>query len=507
MSLIIQMTNSEITALKQAELALLKSELRLNEIQRIAKMGSWELDLVSGKLVWSDEVFRIFEIDPTVFDASHEVFLSRVHPIDRDAVNQAWNNSLLTYSPYEITYRLLLFDGCIKWVNTHWDTFYDDQGRALRAIGTVQDITERKEAEARSATYLDAIGNLALVSIADCRGRILQANAMFCEVSGYSEEELIGQDHRILNSGTHPKAFFAELWATITRGDTWRREICNRSKAGSLYWVDSTIVSLKNRSGGVAGYLSFRVEITKRKLIEGELTQAKNDAEKANLAKSVFISHMSHELRTPLNIMLGYAQLMEFSSPVPAFNQMEMLKEITGAGWYLLDLITKILDLAALESGKLVIECESVDMTQVVEECRTMIEPQAQERNIQLIFPSLDTCLFVKGDRIRVKQILINLLSNAIKYNREGGTVRVNCHAVADRHMRISVSDTGSGLPPEKLAKLFEQFNRLGQETSTIQGTGIGLVVTKQLVELMGGKIGVESVVGKGSVFWFELIS
>ena len=271
--------------------------------------------------------------------------------------------------------------------------------------------------------------------------------------------------------------------------------------------MDSTIVSLKDRSGGVGGYLSFRVDITKRKLIEAELIQAKNDAEKANLAKSVFIGHMSHELRTPLNIMLGYAQLMELSAPTPEFGQMAMLKEITGAGWYLLDLINKILDLAALESGKLVIGHEPVDMTEVLAECRTMMEPQAQERNIQLIFASLDMCLFVKGDRTRVKQILINLLSNAIKYNRLDGTVEVSCQAVADGRIRISVSDTGSGLPPEKLAKLFEQFNRLGQETSSVQGTGIGLVVTKQLVELMGGKVGVESVVGKGSVFWFELIA
>ncbi|MEO7464072.1 MAG: PAS domain-containing protein [Nitrosospira sp.] len=131
-------------------------------------------------------------------------------------------------------------------VNTHWETFYDDQGKAFRSTGTVQDITERKEAEAKSATYLDAIGNLALVSIADRRGRILQANVLFCEVSGYSEEELIGRDHRILNSGTHAKAFFVEMWATIVRGDTWHKEICNRSKSGTLYWVDSTIVPLRD---------------------------------------------------------------------------------------------------------------------------------------------------------------------------------------------------------------------------------------------------------------------
>jgi PAS domain S-box-containing protein len=499
--------SSATTAPQQAEQVLRANELRLKEVQRIAKMGSWELDLVSGELLWSDEVFLIFEIDQTLLDVSYKVCLSRVHPEDRDAVNQAWDNSLTTYSPYEITYRLFLPDGRIKWVNTHWDTFHDDQGKAFRATGTVQDITERKEVEAKSATYLDAIGNLALVSIADRRGHILQANAMFCEVSGYSEEELIGRDHRILNSGTHPKAFFVEMWATIVRGDTWHKEIFNRSKSGTLYWVDSTIVPLKDSSGQVTSYLSFRVDITKRKLIEIEVTKAKTDAEKANLAKSHFISHMSHELRTPLNVMLGYAQLMESGSIPPTPRQMTMLKEIIGGGWYLLELINKILDLAAIESGKLVVAREPVCMTEVVAECRTMIEPQAHERSIQLIFLLPDMHVFVEGDRTRVKQVLINLLSNAIKYNSEGGTVEVSCNTVAPGRIRISVRDTGPGLPPEKLAQLFEQFNRLGRETGSVEGTGIGLVVTKQLIELMGGKIGVESTVGKGSVFWFELVS
>ncbi|MEO7464074.1 MAG: ATP-binding protein [Nitrosospira sp.] len=146
-------------------------------------------------------------------------------------------------------------------------------------------------------------------------------------------------------------------------------------------------------------------------------------------------------------------------------------------------------------------------MTEVVAECRTMIEPQAHERSIQLIFLLPDMYVFVEGDRTRVKQVLINLLSNAIKYNSEGGTVEVSCNAVAPGRIRISVRDTGPGLPPEKLAQLFEQFNRLGRETGSVEGTGIGLVVTKQLIELMGGKIGVESTVGKGSVFWFELVS
>lgn len=251
----------------------------------------------------------------------------------------------------------------------------------------------------------------------------------------------------------------------------------------------------------------LRRDIAERKLIEEELIKAKTEAEKANLAKSDFLSSMSHELRSPLNVMLGFAQLMESSTPPPTFTQTTMLKEINAAGWYLLELINKILDLAAIESGKLVVSPEPMCIGEALLESRTMIESQAQESGIKLIFPPPDVHFFVKADRTRVKQVLINLLSNAIKYNREGGTVEVTCNVTTPERLRVSVTDTGTGLPPEKLTQLFQQFNRLGQEAGSVEGTGIGLVVTKQLVELMGGEIGVESTVGVGSTFWFELVA
>jgi CheY-like chemotaxis protein/anti-sigma regulatory factor (Ser/Thr protein kinase) len=214
---------------------------------------------------------------------------------------------------------------------------------------------------------------------------------------------------------------------------------------------------------------------------------------------------MSHELRSPLNAILGFAQLMETGSPLPTSAQEASIKQILKAGWYLLDLINEILDLALIESGRLSLSLEPMSLVDVVLECKAMIEPQAQKSGIRMSFPQFEIPYFVNADRTRVKQVLVNLLSNAIKYNRAQGAVEVTCGAGAAQRIRISVKDTGEGLSPEKLAQLFQPFNRLGKEAGAEEGTGIGLVVSKRLVELMGGEIGVESTVGAGSVFWIEL--
>jgi signal transduction histidine kinase/CheY-like chemotaxis protein len=237
-----------------------------------------------------------------------------------------------------------------------------------------------------------------------------------------------------------------------------------------------------------------------------QLELAKSVAEKANLAKSDFLSSMSHELRTPLNAILGFAQLLEAGSPPPTPAQTLRLQQIVKAGWYLLELINEILDLAMVESGKLSLSREPVSMREVMLECQAMIEPQAQQHDIKLTFLPFDHSWFAFADRTRVKQVFINLLSNAIKYNREHGTVEVKCTESTPGRLRISIEDSGEGLSAEKLTQLFQPFNRLGQEAGGEEGTGIGLVVTKQLIDLMGGTIGVESTVGTGSVFWIELI-
>lgn len=246
--------------------------------------------------------------------------------------------------------------------------------------------------------------------------------------------------------------------------------------------------------------LAEQIELTKV-----QLQSAKFEAERANQAKSDFLSSMSHELRSPLNAILGFAQLMEISSPPPTPSQAARIGQILKAGWYLLELINEILDLALIESGKLSLSLESVSLPDMLRDCQAMIDPFAKKNDICISFPQFNLPCFVEADRTHLKQVLMNLLSNAIKYNRVGGTIEVICSATTTQRMRISVQDSGEGLSPEQQAQLFQPFNRLGQEASTVEGTGIGLVMSKRLVELMGGEIGVQCTVGMGCMFWFEL--
>jgi len=275
-------------------------------------------------------------------------------------------------------------------------------------------------------------------------------------------------------------------------------------KDGSRFPAVVSITALRSDQGRIIGYLLIGTDNSVRKLVESKLNEAMAAAEKANRAKTDFISSMSHELRTPLNAILGFAQLIESGAPPPTAPQKRNLDQILKAGWYLLELINEVLDLALIESGKVTLSPEPVSLVEVMLECRAMIEPQALKRGIAMQFPRFDLPQFISADRMRFKQVLINLLYNAIKYNRPGGSVSVECAPRPPEGVRISVRDTGAGLAPEQLAQLFQPFNRLGKEAGAEEGTGIGLVVTKRLVELMHGAIGADSVLGAGSVFWID---
>jgi PAS domain S-box-containing protein len=408
--------------------------------------------------------------------------------------------------------------------------------------GLLRDITLRKQAE---TTLLDegalqrAIINSAnFSSIAtDAKGVIQLFNVGAERMLGYAAEDVVDKITPAAISDTkeliaraaalsieHGSAIapgFEALVFKASRGLEDIYELTYIRKNGSRLPAVVSVTALHDATNTIIGYLLIGTDNTARKLVEaeralldqalkdknGELEIAKSAAEKANLAKSDFLSSMSHELRTPLSAILGFAQLIESSVPPPTPPQARSVEQILKAGWYLLELINEILDLALIESGKLLLSMEPMSLAEVMLECQMMIEPQAQERGISVVFPMLQVEHQVKADRTRVKQVLINLLSNAIKYNREHGTVAVTCVASSSGRIRVAVEDSGEGLSAEKLAQLFEPFNRLGKETGVEEGTGIGLVVSRRLVDLMGGEIGATSVVGVGSVFWIELDS
>jgi PAS domain S-box-containing protein len=354
--------------------------------------------------------------------------------------------------------------------------------------------------------------NIDALMTTDPLGIITDVNEQMEALTGCTRDELIGAPFK--NYFTDPEQAEAAIKLMLIEKKVINYELTARARDGKETVVSYNATTFYDRDRRLQGVFAAARDITERKQFEQalqksnvELEGAKVVADKANLAKSDFLSSMSHELRSPLNAILGFAQLMESAVPLPTASQSARIAQILQSGWHLLKLINEILDLAVIESGQVSLSMESVSLAEVLSECQSMMDPQAQQRGIQMTFPKLANPIFVSAEATRLKQIVINLLSNAIKYNKEKGTVIVTCTMSAPERIRISVKDTGAGLPPEQLAQLFQPFNRLGQEAGGVAGTGIGLVVTKRLAELMGGGLGVESTAGAGSVFWFELNS
>jgi PAS domain S-box-containing protein len=352
--------------------------------------------------------------------------------------------------------------------------------------------------------------NIDALMTTDPQGIISDVNQQMIALTGRTRDELIGAPCR--NFFTDPARADAAIKRVLTENKVSDYELTVLAKNGNETVVSYNAATFHDRDRKLQGVFAAARDITERKRLDQvlqennvELENAKLAAERANLAKSDFLSSMSHELRTPLSAILGFAQLIQTGSPLPTATQKRSIDQILQAGWYLLELINEVLDLALIESGKLSLSLEPISLAEVMHECQAMIEPQARKNGISVTFPRFEIPYFVNADRTRLKQILINLLSNAVKYNKADGAVVVEFVANSPERIRICVKDTGAGLPPEKIAQLFQPFNRLGQESNTVEGTGIGLVVCKRLVEWMGGVIGVESTVGEGSVFWIEL--
>ncbi|MFZ1546622.1 MAG: PAS domain S-box protein, partial [Candidatus Nitrotoga sp.] len=400
----------------------------------------------------------------------------------------------------------------------------DDQGVIIGylLIGTDNSVRQQIENEQRKLDqrlrdqqfYTRSLieSNIDALMTTDPSGIITDVNKQMEALTGCTRDELIGAPFK--NYFTDPELAEAGIMQVLSEKKVSNYELTALARDGKETAVSYNATTFYDRDRVLQGVFAAARDVTERNRLDQvlrekniELENARAVADKANLAKSDFLSSMSHELRSPLNAILGFSQLMESDTTSTTPSQKKSLAYILQAGWHLLTLINEILDLATVESGKVPMSQEPVALDKVMLECRNMIENQAEQRDIKLHFPQFDIPLYVRADRTRLKQVLINLLSNAIKYNSKHGKTEVTCIENTPGRVRISIEDSGAGLHPDQIAQLFQPFNRLGQNSGSEEGTGIGLVLSKQLVELMGGSIGVRSTVGVGSVFWFELNS
>src|SRR5688500_9645665 len=334
--------------------------------------------------------------------------------------------------------------------------------------------------------------------------RYKQVNARFANMVGYSEYELLSRTPLEI---THPddvpetKRLVKEMLAGTERCSVDKRYI---HKDGGILWVTRTACIIRDKTGQPAHFLIMVEDITERKRAEAALRDAKKEADRANRAKSEFLSRMSHELRTPLNAILGFGQLLERQNPNE--QQRSRVQHIISAGRHLLNLINEVLDISRIEAGHLQLSVEPVAVAVVLEEALDLMRPLAADRSMELsVALELESDLHVLADGQRLKQVLLNLLTNAVKYTAIGGRVEVSIDTSDSAKLRLVVTDTGAGIASEKLPRLFTPFDRLGVELSGVEGTGLGLALCQRLMRAMGGEIGVDSRVGKGSAFWIEL--
>lgn len=404
-----------------------------------------------------------------------------------------------------------------------------------KVLSFVRDITERKQSESEIKKLNLAIEQSPVSIVITSLNAIIQyASPAFYQITGYSPAEVIGKNTNILKSGLTPDEVYINMWKTIEAGKTWQGEWINKKKSGEHYWESIAITPINDETGRTSSYLAVKQDITERKNAEREilelntslerkveertkdleqsnidLRKARIEADLANQSKSEFLSRMSHELRTPMNSILGFAQLLEMGQLNDS--QRKGVNHIIRSGRHLLGLINEVLDISRIESGHISMSLEPIHLTNTITEVIDSVNPYAYSRNISIeLIQNNSWNVYVKSDHQRLKQILINLINNAIKYNKEGGNVWIKVSEAkpgksTQPFIRVSVIDNGFGIAEENISKLFRPFERIGAQNTEIEGSGLGLSVVKKLIEVMGGRIGVESKPEEGSTFWFEL--
>ncbi|MBC8240132.1 MAG: PAS domain S-box protein [Alphaproteobacteria bacterium] len=404
-------------------------------------------------------------------------------------------------------YRFCRPDGQVIHLNESAVPMFGENDEVLYYRGATQDVTDQVNIEERYRTIVESAVE-AIITI-DSGGIIQSFNRAAEILFQYSRGEVIGLNVKVLMPAEHAEKHDGYLLDYLTSRQAKiigiGREVEAQRKDGAIFPAFLSVS--QHEVGNKISYTGLLRDITEQKQVEASLVETKNEAERANRAKSEFLSSMSHELRTPLNAILGFAQMLEYNPGEPLSpKQQESVGLIKRGGDHLLTLINEVLELAKIEAGRVDLSIETIDLSHTIEECATIARATATDRGIKLTYASDGTSLpNIEADNTRLKQVLLNLLSNAVKYNKDAGSITIDAMETEDDFVRISVADTGIGLSEREKKKVFEPFERLGKQSKDIEGTGIGLSITKQLIEMMNGRLGFESKIGEGSTFWIEL--
>jgi PAS domain S-box-containing protein len=499
---------------------LLKREQRLNFAQKQTKMGNWELDLVSNTLYWSDQVFRIFELDKTQYAPSYELFLQTIHPDDREAVNSAYQQSLTDKTSYSIRHRLRMPDGRIKYVYENCQTDFDDTGKPLLSLGTIQDITVAHQAQQELAnlarivqTSRDFIGMASpdgrIVFINEAGRKMINFPGNLATESWFIDDLYIESDRQrikqevipgLLEQGEWKGELNMQVFGTddiiLSFCDSFRIDDPLSGQAMSLACVTQNITDKRAAETRLADYHNQLEKLVEKRT--RELVTAREQAVSANRAKSEFLSRVSHELRTPLNAVLGFAQILSYELSPASPAQADHLQEILGAGQHLLDMINDILDLSEIEIGNIQLDYQPMGLPELLRSCRDAFSADHPESRPAIRMDNIPEEI-VCTDQKRFLQIFNNVLSNSLRFSDKQAQIRISASISEQRRFEVRILNNRLSLNREQMDQAFLPFEQLSEVFDLVQGSGIGLALSKELVQCLGGEIWLEATSESGT--------
>ena len=512
-------TLTDISDRKQAEEQLRKSEAALVRAQRVAHVGSWELDVATKKLTWSEELFRIFGIDPNTSEPSYGEHFQYIHPDDRTLLEQYLDRAITDGTPYETDLRIWRRDGSLRYLEARGEAVRNQQGRIVRLFGTALDISDRKQAEEALRRYERMVAATTdSMCLLDCHYTYQLVNQAYINLHEKPLDEMLGH--------TVGEVLGAEQFETLLKprldqclaGEVVNYQMWLEYPKIGRQFIGITYAPYFEVNNTISGIVVSIRNLTDLKQAEFALQKAKEAAEVANQAKSTFLANMSHELRTPLNVILGFTQVMSRDTSLTP-EQRENIDIISRSGNHLLSLINDILDLSKIEAGCITLDESSFDIIAQLRSLQDMFRQKAEAKGLELnleIAPEVPQ--YISTDPNKLRQILINLLGNAIKFTQKGSvTLHVASHPShkpslsppppipSSPHLLFEVADTGVGIAPTELDLIFDAFAQSQAGKISPEGTGLGLTISRNFVRLMGGDITVSSTLGQGSTFQFEI--